>query len=59
MKQFMKRLLFITAGAILVGVTVSFLLGVFAEWYVPRFIKNDDDISTAYLYLGLTQGAFL
>lgn len=50
MKQFMKRLLFIFGGAILIGVAVYFLIGIFAAWYGPRFVKSDDDIGIAYMY---------
>jgi hypothetical protein len=50
----MKQVLFILGGAAVVGLTAYLLLGQFANWYGPRYIQSDEDISTVFLiFLGV------
>ena len=45
----MKKIFFVLVGALALGLVAYFVLGFVAGWYAPRYIKNDEDISTAYL----------
>lgn len=45
----MKRMFSILSGAGLLGILTYFTIGVFADWYGPRYIRNDEDISFIYL----------
>lgn len=50
----MKQLFFILGGAAIVGLTAYLLLGQFANWYGPRYIQSDEDISNVFLvFLGV------
>ncbi len=50
----MKQVLFVLGGAAVVGLAVYLLLGQFANWYGPRYIQSDEDISTVFLiFLGV------
>ena len=46
----MKRLLYILGGAAVLGIAGYFVIGWIAQWYSPRYVKSDEDISVVFLY---------
>lgn len=52
--NFLIRWACVVCGAATLGVAVYYTLDVFGNWYGPRYIRSDEDISQIYIwFLGI------